>query len=98
MQFDGALDGFAPLASVETEGKAVVGCFEKPEGDGYAFLCANLADPESRAEPITVTVTLADGSGIRLYQEGKTTELPAENGKVSFTLPTACGVFAEIIG
>ena len=98
MQFEGALDGFAPLASVETEGKAVVGCFEKTEGDGYAFLCANLADPESRAEPITVTVTLAAGSGIRLYQEGETTEIFAENGRVSFTLPTACGVFAEIIG
>ncbi|MCQ2433108.1 MAG: hypothetical protein MJ175_10950 [Clostridia bacterium] len=98
-QFEGQYTVFAAISSVETDGCVVIGCFERNEEeyDGkYAFFCANTADPDIRADDVHVTVTLSEGSGVTLWQNGVPTEIDAINGQVSFVLPTADGVFAQI--
>ncbi len=89
------LESFAPIAEVKCDETLLIGCFEKQEGEGYAFTVVNMSEMYDNK---TVSVSLKlNGKTVTSYFGGKPQAMtPDANGYYSFELVCGDGVFITV--
>ena len=91
-QFDNQYKDFKVIKEIKSDDPLLVGCFEKKEGNGYAFTVVNMNSITKPAEA-NLTFTLDGSYKVYVYQSGVKTELKADAGVYSLKLENAEGAF-----
>ena len=89
------LESFAPIKEVKCDDALLIGCFEKAEGEGYAFTVVNMSEMKLNK---TVNVSLKlEGKTVTSYFGGEPQVMtPDANGYYTFELVCGDGVFITI--
>jgi hypothetical protein len=98
-RFDNQYSDFDILKEVKSEDPLLIGCFEKKEGEGYAFSAVNLvnANDRDRSKSATLTFTLEGEHTVYAWIGGEKTILtPDANGSYTLKLDAAQGAFVVI--
>lgn len=86
---------FDIISEVKTDDPMLVGCFEKKDGNGYAFTLVNMTELADE-KTATVQVKLSRDAKVTSYQNGTPAVLTPENGYYTFTLDWGMGTFVTI--
>jgi len=86
---------FDIISEVKCDDPLLVGCFEKKDGNGYAFTLVNMTELANE-KTVTVQVKLARDAKVTSYQNGTPKVLTPENGYYTFTLDWGMGTFVTI--
>ena len=82
---------YQPL--VATAAPLLCGCFTEKEGDGSAFVFANMYEPQTE-KPATFTATFPGAESITVYRRGNMTVI--DGNRLSLTLGSREGVFVTV--
>ena len=97
-RFDNQYTDFDILKEIKSDDALLFGCFEKEEGEGYAFSVVNLIDgvDRDRSEPATLTFTLEGEHTVSTWIKGEKVTLTPVNGAYTLQLDVAEGAFVII--
>ncbi|MBE6652441.1 MAG: hypothetical protein E7610_03365 [Ruminococcaceae bacterium] len=97
-RFDNQYTDFDILKEIKSDDALLFGCFEKEEGEGYAFSVVNLIDgvDRDRSEPATLTFTLEGEHTVSAWIKGEKVTLTPVNGAYTLQLDVAEGAFVII--
>ncbi|MCR5040646.1 MAG: hypothetical protein K6C36_00950 [Clostridia bacterium] len=85
----------AKKPSVRTSAPVLVGCFDKTEGDGNAYVITNMYEPQT-GKTAQVTVEFSGASSLTVYRKGGVSTV--SGSKLDLTLENEEGVFVEVNG
>lgn len=97
-RFDNQYTEFDILKEIKSDDALLFGCFEKEEGEGYAFSVVNLIDgvDRDRSEPATLTFTLEGEHTVSAWIKGEKVTLTPVDGAYTLNLDVAEGAFVII--
>lgn len=84
---------FKAISAIECDTPLLVGCFEKKEGEGYAFTLVNMQDFQT---PATSNVRFKADGKLTIYRDGEPEVLAAEDGWYKVSLEQGDGVFVTV--
>ena len=84
---------FKAISDIKCDTPLLVGCFEKKEGNGYAFTLVNHQD---FASPKTCTVKFKANGKLTMYYDGEPQTLTPVNGEYEIKLVQGDGVFVTV--
>jgi len=91
VHFEDQYTDFSPIKELICEEPLLVGCFEKRDGDGYAFVPVNMTYAhEKRTAKIKMKL---DAKRVTVYLEGHVYNIAPVDGYYEFILPPGEGVF-----
>ena len=94
-QFDNQYNNFNIIKNINSNDPLLFGCFEKKEGNGYAFSVVNMYDLFQN-KSASLTFTLDGNHNVYAWTKGKKVSLTPNNGVYTLNLETAEGAFVVI--
>jgi len=94
-QFDNQYKDFDILTGIKSGDPLLFGCYEKEEGEGYAFTVVNMYDLK-KEKKAKVSFTLEGNHTVSAWIRGEKTVLTPVDGAYSLDLEAAEGVFVMI--
>ncbi len=95
-KFDNQYKDFKVLTDVTSSDPLLFGCFEKTDGDGYAFTVVNMNNINTKKQSASLTFTLDGYDSVCIYRAGEKEKLACDNGVYSLELEPAEGVFITV--
>ena len=98
-QFDNQYTDFDVLKDIKSDDQLLVGCFEKENGEGYAFSVVNLVNGSNLDDSMEASISFAlEGEHtVSVWLRGENTVLtPDETGYFTLRLGVADGAFVTI--
>nr|MBQ4318484.1 hypothetical protein [Clostridia bacterium] len=95
LKFEEQYRDFAAIEEVVSDDQLLVGCFEKKEGSGSAFVLVNMTQISER-KTAHVKLKLKDAKRVTAHLDNITVDLAPVDGYYEFTLPCGEGAFVTI--
>jgi hypothetical protein len=93
---DHGFNGIDEVDFFSCDNAALVGYFKENNGNGYAMMLVNMANPLEKDASTKVTFGLKNPAKATAYMKGNKTVLTKENGNYSLTLDSGEGIFITI--